>query len=76
MPEVDNEVFQEEHYKPAELAKLWTLSPDSIRRLFANEPDVVRLGRQKPGKRRYSSMRIPASVAARVHKKLSLVRDD
>lgn len=72
MSEIELEVFREEHYSPAQLGKLWGLSADYIRRRFANEPGVVILRSEKPGKRQYITLRIPASVAARVHAEKSL----
>ena len=66
----------EKHYSPAELGKLWGYSDTKIRRMFVGEPGVLlegtpstRLGRKL--KRRYFSMRIPESVAARVHQRLT-----
>jgi hypothetical protein len=65
--------YSERHYEVKALAELWKLSEDTIRRLFRNEPDVLVLGREnRPGKRRYETLRIPESVAQRVHHKLSL----
>jgi hypothetical protein len=62
----------ERHYSPSELAELWGLSSDTIRRLFEDEPGVVTIGERKPRrKRRYVTLRIPQSVAARVHRRLS-----
>jgi len=62
----------ERHYSPAELAAQWNLSEDAVRRLFEKEPGVLVLANSKPGKRRYRTLRIPESVAQRVHRKLSL----
>jgi hypothetical protein len=66
----------EKHYTPAELGQLWGYSDTKIRRMFKDELGVVldgtasaRLGRKL--KRRYFTMRIPASVAARVHERLT-----
>lgn len=58
----------EKHFKPEEVAEMWGLHPDSIRRRFEREPGVLVLTESKPGKRRYRVMRIPASVLERVHK--------
>jgi hypothetical protein len=56
-------------YKPAELAREWRLSENSIRRLFQDEPGVFTIGQQNPrGKRGYCTLRIPESVAIRVWK--------
>jgi hypothetical protein len=76
--DTDTEVtlrYAEHHYSPAELAELWGLSPDSVRRLFESEPDVLVVesvsGRYR--RRRYRTLRIPASVAERVHRRMSVV---
>ncbi len=55
-------------FTPAELAKVWNLSENSIRRLFQDEPGVFKMGSANPrGKKRgYQTLRIPEAVAARV----------
>lgn len=65
----------ERHYSVRELAVLWNLSADTIRKLFEHEAGVLVLG-SEPGKysrRRYVTLRIPESVALRVHRRLSRV---
>jgi hypothetical protein len=62
--------LSERHFSVKELAELWNLSPAMIRRLFRNEPGVVRFGAEKRGHQRdYVTVRIPASVAARVYRR-------
>lgn len=63
----------ERHYSVGEIAEVWNLSPDKIRRLFQNEPGVVALGDPQPRFRRrpYTTLRIPESVMQRVHRRLS-----
>jgi len=65
----------EQHFAPAEIAELWNLSADTVRKLFENEPGVLVLGNQQPrrGKRSYTTPRIPAHVLERVHRRLSRV---
>ena len=71
MPE-NLEVFREHHYKPTELAKLWGVSPDTIRRLFRDEAGVIRLENKKQAfKHVYTTLLIPESVARRVYTRLS-----
>ena len=54
-------------YSPKELAGLWQLSENSIRRLFQDEPGVFVLGDTNPrGRRAYTTLRIPEDVALRV----------
>jgi hypothetical protein len=64
--------FEDKHYSPAELGLLWGLGADAVRKLFEDELGVVILGRRAPdtGKRPYRTIRIPASVAERVHRRL------
>lgn len=64
------------HFSPGEIADLWGLSVDTIRRLFENEPGVVIIeptGSRFSRRRRYRTLRIPGCVAERVHRRLSVV---
>lgn len=63
----------EKHYSVQELAELWSLSPKTVRRMFEDEPDVMKvsLPRLLSGERKHkphTQLSIPASVATRVHK--------
>jgi len=63
---------EERHYSVNELSVLWNLSKQTIRRLFQDEPDVVRIGEKDVRhKRSYVTLRIPESVVRRVHQRLS-----
>lgn len=63
---------EEKHYSVNELAILWNLSKQTIRRLFQDEPDVVRIGdTDVRRKRAYVTLRIPESVVRRVHQRLT-----
>jgi hypothetical protein len=66
----------EPHLTIQQIATLWQLSQDSVRKLFQNEPDVLEIGQgNKPRKRAsYRTFRVPQSVVERVHRKFSLVR--
>ena len=65
------ELSGEKHYSVAELAKLWQLSENTIRRMFENEPGVIVWGvAERRFKRRYRTLRIPATVVLRVHHQL------
>jgi len=64
--------FTERHFTVAEIAQSWGLSQDLIRKLFAGEPGVLRLGDfSRPELRCYTTLRIPESVAERVYRRLS-----
>jgi hypothetical protein len=65
-------IITERHYTPSELAKSWGLSSEKVRQLFRNEPGVLRLtSTEDTGARSYVSLRIPESVAVRVHARLT-----
>lgn len=71
---MQDHLVDERHYSSQDLAKLWNVSAQTIRKMFRNEPGVLRLGSN--GDRRtlgYVSLKIPHSVAARVHARLSAV---
>jgi hypothetical protein len=60
------------HYSVPEVAKMWNLSEDSVRRLFDHEPDVIVMGSKPLGSgRAYRTLRIPESVLRRVHRRMS-----
>ena len=66
------DTFTEPHYTIGEIAEMWKLSEDAVRRLFQDEPGVLVLGggNVSRSRRRYTTLRIPASVVERVHRRL------
>jgi hypothetical protein len=62
--------FQEKHYRIAQLAELWGLGPEKVRRLIKDEPDVLKIRSAGP-KRPYTTYSIPESVARRIHTRLT-----
>jgi len=60
----------ERHYSVEELCELWKMSDDFVRRLFLREPGVVVFFHNRPGRRVYRTLRIPESVALRVHRRM------
>lgn len=62
----------EKHYTPQDLAEMWGVSVQTIREIFQNEEGVLKIGRDGTRtRRRYKTLRIPESVAERVHTRLS-----
>lgn len=59
----------ERHFTPRELAEIWKLDETTIRRIFQDQPGVLKLGKanRRDGKRDYVTLRIPESVASRVY---------
>ena len=66
-------VFEERHYTVAEIAALWNLSVDAVRKLFRDEPGVLVLSKVKhSGRRGYVTLRIPQSVLERIYRQITL----
>ena len=64
--------FQERHYSVSEIAEIWNLSRDVVRKIFEGEPGVLVIGNDRSrSKRGYHTLRIPESVMERVHRKMS-----
>ena len=59
-------------YTVKELAFLWNVSPETIRRLFAHEPGTIIFRLQRSGRRVYRTMRIPGAVALRVQQRMTI----
>jgi hypothetical protein len=58
----------ERHFSPADLAETWSLSQDTVRRMFENEPGVLIFeNSERSSSRRRRTLRIPESVAERVY---------
>jgi len=60
-------------YTVKELAFLWNMSPDSVRRLFEREPGTLIFTIQRTGRRTYRNVRIPGKVALRVQSRMTVV---
>lgn len=60
-------------YSVKELAFVWNVSPESIRRMFLKEPGVLIFKIQTTGRRTYRNVRIPGKVALRVQNRMSVV---
>jgi hypothetical protein len=72
LPQVQEPTPVERHYAVGEIAEMWNLSMDKVRRLFEEEPGVLVIGQRfSRRKRRYVTLRIPQSVLERVHTRLS-----
>lgn len=53
-------------HTPQEIAKLWRVDVNTVRRLFIDQPGVLKLATAKRGKRSYVTLRIPPAVVERV----------
>ena len=67
-----NSTAHEKHYSVQELVPLWRLSRPKLTELFRDEPGVIKIGYgYRRGREGRITLRIPASIAERVHSKLS-----
>ncbi len=64
--------YLERHLTVAELASLWNVSEDTIRRLFLPEPGVIVIHRPRRRARTYKTLRIPESIAQQVYERLAI----
>jgi hypothetical protein len=64
---VENTSF-ERHYRIGELARLWSLGRETVRKLVKDDPGVIkiRMGRKKA----HTIYSIPESTARRIHTRL------
>lgn len=65
--------FSERHYSVQEVASMWGLSAATVRRMFRGEPGVLVVDSSCTGRGKrtgYATLRIPKSVAERVHRRL------
>jgi len=71
-PNRESSRMYERHYSPAELAELWSLSSDTVRRMFENESGVLVFENPvRSSSRRFRTLGIPESVAQRVYSRFS-----
>jgi len=64
---VENPTF-EKHYRVAELARMWGLGRETIRKIVKDDPGVIkiRMGRKKA----HTIYSVPESAANRIHSRL------
>lgn len=69
IPKLGGDTWNERHYTILELSKIWNLAPSTLREWFTDEPGVLKQGHSgiRSNKRPYMTLRIPESVARRVH---------
>jgi hypothetical protein len=66
-------VMDEQIFTPDDLAERTKLHRDTIRKMFIDEPGVLRVGHGTiRGKRQYFQLRIPESVARRVFARMTV----
>jgi hypothetical protein len=66
-------VVDEPKLTPQQVAKLYGLHPSKVRRIFVDEPGVIRIGHSATRqKKQYFSLRIPLSVVVRVFDRMTV----
>lgn len=64
--------FRERHWTVPDLAAAINLSCDTIRRIFSDEPGVIRIFKPKKNKRRHVMLLIPESIVLRVFGRMTI----
>jgi hypothetical protein len=65
--------LRERHYSVSEIGEIWNLSRDAVRKIFKDEPGVMKIGDDgSRSKRGYHTLRIPESVMERVYRRLCI----
>lgn len=57
----------ERHYSPAEVAAMWSMHVDTVRKIFNDEPGVINISLLPSPK--HKTIRIPQVVLDRVHRR-------
>jgi hypothetical protein len=60
--------FAEKHYRVSELAKLWGLGRETVRKLVKDDPCVVKIRQGR--KKAHTTYSVPESAARRIHTRL------
>ena len=68
MPEFNDTSPFEKHYRIGELARMWGLGRETIRKLVMTDPGVIkiRMGHNK----KHTTYSVPESAARRIHTRL------
>lgn len=66
------EQLLKKHLTLEEIAEAWQVDVETLRRRFKDEPGVLAIPSEgtKRGKRKYTTLRIPADVASRVYRRM------
>ncbi len=68
-PELVSLDFTQRHYSVGEVAGMWNLSSDAVRRLFEHEPGVLTLTGGGSKRNSYKTLRMPEHVVGRVYRR-------
>ena len=60
--------FAEKHYRVGELANLWGLGRETVRKIVKDEPGVIKIRQGR--KKAHTTYSVPESVARRIHTRL------
>jgi len=64
------DIALEQHFTIREVAEMWHVSDDTVRKVFRDEPGVLAIGSEESRfKRGYVTLLIPESVVKAVHRK-------
>jgi len=65
---VEPQLAFEKHYRISDLARMWSLGRETVRRLVKDEPGVVKISMGR--KKSHTLYSVPESAAHRIHTRL------
>ena len=70
---LNDQAFAEKHYRIAELAKIWGIGRETVRKIIRDEPGVIQIRQGR--KKAHTTYSVPESVARRIHFRMSNNRE-
>jgi len=68
---LNDQVFIEKHYRIAQLAEMWGIGRETVRKIVKDEPGVIQIRQGR--KKAHTTYSVPESVARRIHSRMSNV---
>jgi hypothetical protein len=68
---LNDQAFIEKHYRIAELAGIWGIGRETVRKIVKDEPGVIQIRQGR--KKTHTTYSVPESVARRIHSRMSNV---
>lgn len=68
---LNDQAFIEKHYRIAELAEIWGIGRETVRKIVKDEPGVIQIRQGR--KKAHTTYSVPESVARRIHSRMSNV---
>jgi hypothetical protein len=68
---LNDQAFIQKHYRIADLAEIWGIGRETVRKIVKDEPGVIQIRQGR--KKAHTTYSVPESVARRIHSRMSNV---